>query len=763
VKTFYRSFAGGELTPEMFGRLDLAKFQTGVKRARNFMLLPHGPAARRPGFLFNAEAWNSAQRVRVIPFVFNATQAVMIEFGDLYCRFHTENGTVLEPAQSITSFTVASIGVFTKAAHGYTTGDTVFVLDSGGLSALNGRFLNVLVLSVNTFQLIDLYTVPISTLGFPAYAGTATMARVYTIYSPFDSTQLFDLHYAQDSDVLTLSVPTSPTYDLRRSGATSWAFTGVSFLPTTPAPTAPTAVATVVTATGLVAQSYVITTVAADGVTESAASAVATCNNNLALAGNLNTISWAAAAGASRYYVYKLRGGVYGFIGQTTTLSIVDDNILPDTSVTPPEAVYSLNIGSDYYPSAVAHFERRRWFAGTSGKPQTIWATRNGTLSNLTSSIPSREDDGMEFRIAAQQQNAIRHLVPLTDLVALTVGGEFRIFADGGPALSPSTISIKPQGFTGASNVQPAMARSSVLYVQSQGSRVNELSYDPSGTGSFRSEDVSLLAPHLFDGYTIIEIAYQRGAEPMLWVVRSDGALLSMTYVPEQKVFAWAQHFVGGDGLVESCAVIPESNRDVLYTVVRRTINGISKRYIERLSPRFFAAQEDAHFVDCALVYDSTPTATLRGLWHLEGEMVSILADGAVVADQVVSGGGITLSDAASVVHVGYGYTSQLETLPLALESVQAVGQGVPKNVNEVYIRVSQSSVLEAGPTFDDLRENQARAVSVPYDSPPPLVTGEIVLSIDPEWDADGTVCIQQDKPLPLTVVAMALDVAVGG
>lgn len=763
MKTFYRSFAGGELTPEMFGRLDLSKFQTGLQQAENFIILPHGPAARRPGFRFNLEAKVSSQRVRLIPFVFSATQAVVIEFGDSYCRFHTESGTVLEAAQSINAATQTNPGNFALTAHGYSNGDWLFLSMTGvGMQELNGRFLVVANATVNNFELTDTDGTPIDTSASIAFTG-GTVARVYTLASPYTPSQLFDIHYAQDSDVLTLTMQGMAARELRRSGPTSWAFSTVSFAPTIAAPTGQVATPTTATPTGLVAQGYVITAVAADGITESAASGSAATSNNLSISGNFNTISWSAVTGAVRYYVYKYRGGVAGFIGQTTTLSLVDDNILPDTSVTPPESAITLNDSAGNYPTAVTHFERRRWFAGTANKPQTVWATRNGTLSNLTSSVPNREDDGMEFRIAAQQQNAIRHLMPLTDLVALTVGGEFRIFADGGPAVSPSTISLKPQGFTGASNVQPAFAKSAVLYVQAQGSRINELNYEPGGTGAFRSDDVSLLATHLVDGYTIAELAFQRGAQPVLWAVRSDGVLLGMTYVPDQKVFAWHQHSMAAGGIVESCAVIPESNSDVLYIVVRRTVDGVSRRYIERLSPRFFSAQEDAFFVDSGLTYDGAAETIIRGLWHLEGQTVSILADGAVMPEQVVTEGTITLDTAASVVHVGLGYRSRLKTLPLALETVQAVGQGVPKNVNEVYIRVSQSSLLEAGPTFDDLRENQARAVSVPYDSPPPLITGEIVLSLDPEWSADGSVCIQQDKPLPLTVVAMALDVAVGG
>ncbi len=760
-KSLYRSFAGGEITPELFGRLDLPKFQTGLRKSLNFVTLPHGPATRRPGLVYGNEAKDSTQAVRLIPFSFSATQAVMIEFGHQYVRFHTSSGTVLETVKNVSAVTQANPGVFTSNAHGYSNGDWVYALGFGGMTALNFRFFIVQNVTANTYTLTRLDGTAINTTSLPAYTGGGTTGRVYTLASPFSSSDLASIKYAQNSDVLTLSSQTVASRELRRSGATSWAFSTVSFTPTLAAPAGVTCTATKPTPTNVTAQHYKVTSVAADLVTESLASADATDTNNLTIAGNFNTISWSAAAGAARYYVYKQRGGTYGFIGQTTGLSLIDDNILADTTLSPPEANITLNSGAGDYPGAVTYHERRRWFAGTVNEPQNIWATRNGTESNLTSSIPSREDDGMEFRIASQQQNAIRHLVPLADLIALTTGGEFRIFADGGPAISPSTISIKPQGYSGAADVQPALTSSSALYVQAQGSRVRELAYDPNGTGFYRSLDASLLATHLFNGYTLTELAYVRAPESVLWAVRNDGALLGMSYVPDQQVFGWHQHTT--DGFFESVAVIPEGNEDVLYAVVRRVINGRTVRNIERLKSRFFAAQEDAFFVDSGLTYDSTPATTINGLWHLEGETVQIMADGAVVPDRVVTNGSITLPTAASVVHVGLGYVSDIITLPLAYEGMQAAGQGTMKNVSKVYLRVVNSSVVQAGPTFDKLREYPARQVSDPYGSPPSLQTFEAPLSIDPNWNTDGAVCIRQDLPLPFTLAAMALDTQIGG
>lgn len=760
TKSLYRSFAGGAITPEMHGRSELAKFQTGLKTCRNFIVLPHGPAARRPGFRYLIEAKDSTRDVALIPFVFAADQAVMLEFGHLYVRFHTSAGTVLETPKAIVSATQADPCVMTITGHGWSNGDWIYLDDMAGMTELQARFVKVSGVTTNTVALNDLAGNPIDASAMGAFV-SGTAARVYTLASPYADTDLARLIYAQDSDVLTLTHPTQATRELRRSGATSWAFSVVSFASTVPVPTGVSVAATVAVATNLTTQTYVCTTVEPDLVTESVASGQVTCSNNLSLAGNYNTVSFTAPGSGRRTYVYKKRGGVFGYIGQSAGTSLVDDNITPDTTLAPPEVLINTNSGAGDYPQAVTHFERRRWFAGTEAKPQTIWATRNGTLANLSNSIPSRADDGMEFRIAAQQQNAIRHLVPLVDLVALTVGGVFRIFADGGPAIAPDTLSLKPQGFSGASTVQPALTESSALYVQARGSRIRELAYDASGTGRFSTVDVSILASHLFNGYTINRLAYGETPEPLLWAVRSDGVLLGMTYVPDQQVYGWHEHDTAG--AFESVAVMPDGNQDVQFAVVRRTIDGRSVRYIEILTPRLFIEQEDAFFVDSGLTYRGAPATTIRGLWHLEDAAVSVLADGAVVSGLTVSGGQITLPYAASVVHVGLGYTSDLVTLPLSYEAAPAAGQGRQKNVSDVFLRVTQSSIVQAGPDFDHLTEYPARAVSDPYGSPPALRTQEVAMAIDPDWNADGSVCVRHTDPLPLTILSMALETAIAG
>ena len=234
-----------------------------------------------------------------------------------------------------------------------------------------------------------------------------------------------------------------------------------------------------------------------------------------------------------------------------------------------------------------------------------------------------------------------------------------------------------------------------------------------------------------------------------------------MTYVPEQQVYGWHQHTT--DGFFESVAVIGEGDEDVLYAVVRRTINGRSVRYIERLTTEILVGQENAFFVDSGLTYDGLPATTITGLYHLEGKSVQILADGAVHPERTVTNGAITLETSATTVQIGLGYNSDLQTLPLVFDGAPAGGQGFTKNINKVAMRVTNSSLVKAGPSFAKLTEYPARDVTDPYGSAPSLKTGELRFAVGPSWNSDGMICVRQDQPLPLTIMSMALDVATGG
>jgi hypothetical protein len=769
TKTLLRSFAGGEITPELAGRLDLVKYQTGLALCRNFMVLPHGPAVRRPGFEFvnfSGDASYLSPGVeptfRLIPFYLDAQTSAVLEFGNTYIHIHINGATVLANAgQAMLDISSASPAVVEyNGADSVVDGGLVFINILTTKPELEGRFFvarNVNT-TLNTFELYDQFGDPVDTSAMPPFTGgdIGNFSPVLRVQTPYATSILRDVRFAQSGGVLTITHPDHPAKELRQVSSTSWTLTDVSFSPSIAAPTVPTVVATVPTATNLSPQEYVVTAVAADGVTESLASPSATVNNNLSIAGNFNTISWSAVTGASRYYVYKRRGGGFGYMGQTTTLSAVDDNILPDTLQSPHEDIIQLNGSATNYPAAVAYHEQRRWFGGTTANPQAVWATRSGTESNLTNSIPSRDADALALRLASVRL----HLVPLADMIALTTGGEFRIYSENAPAITPTTVSIKPQGYMGASPAQPVVTSGAILYVQSGGARIRELSYNWE-VNSYRSVDMSIMAPHRFDGFSTRELAYSRAPDSVVWALRNDGILMGLSYVPEQQVSGW--HFHDTDGEFMSICVVPEQGEDVLYAMVKRVIDGTTAYRLERMRTRFIDDIEDSFFLDSALTYSGAPATTISGLWHLEGAEVSILADGSVHPSRTVVDGSITLDDAYSKVQIGLPFVSDLQTLPLALETAQAGGQGTTKNVTRVHVRVRASSLLKAGPSFDQLREYPPRPVATPYGSPPPLQDGEFSLNIDPSWNQNGAVCIRQDTPLPLNVLAMTLELQTGG
>lgn len=765
IRTLQRSFAGGEIAPDMYGRIDDNKYQAGAATMRNFIAKPQGPAENRPGFAYVNEVKDSTKKTRLIPFTFNTSQTMVIEMSPGYFRFHTMGGTLL----------------------------------SGG--------------------------------------------SPYEVANPYAEADLFDIHYVQSADVLTLVHPSYPPKELRRLGATNWQLADITFSSPIAAPTGVTATASGHTAAKYTYK-YVVTTIAGDEISESSQSSEASASGNLLETGGIVTISWSAVTGASRYNVYKLQGGIYGYIGQTASTSIIDDNISPDMGLSPP--VYDTVFNSSgNYPGAVSYYEQRRVFAGTNTNPQTIWMTKSGTESNMSYSLPIKDDDRIKFRVAAREANTIRHIVPLTQLLLLTAAAEWRVTSVNSDAITPSTISVRPQSYVGANNVQPVLVNNTMIYAAARGGHVRELGYSWQANG-FVTGDMSIRSAHLFDNEEIVDMAYSKAPTPIIWMVSTSGRLLGLTYVPEQSIGAW--HWHDTDGTFESCTVVAEDKEDVLYAIVKRTINGVSKRYVERMQTRLYDDPAKAFFVDSGAVYDGTNTgsttmtvsggttwapgedltitsstakfaypattdvndaivmtdadgveyrlriistssttvATVRtdktipvalrntastnwsfarnsvsGLSWLEGKTVSILADGAVHPQRVVTSGLISLDRAAVVINVGLPITADLKTLPVAQQIDGGFGQGRMKNVNKAWLRVYQSSGIFVGPDETNLVEAKQRT-SEPYGSPPALKSQEILVMTTPSWADSGQVYIRQSDPLPLTVVALTLEIAVG-
>jgi hypothetical protein len=896
TRTYYRSFAGGQISPEMYSRLELPQNQTGLKTVVNMVTLPQGPARRRPGSQFAAEQKNSAQTAVLLPFKYGNDQSLVLEFGNTYIRFHTDGAplsvSVYTDYRSAATVTFTSgTDVVNWAAHGLAAGEPFLFSNGGGAVVPTGLVFDTVYYVVNpaagTFQIAT--TVGGTPINFttdgsgtmtgkrryslgdvvsnagtyhyctaqndstalgsnpPWYAMTGT---VFEIPSPYAQADLYDLHYVQSYDVMTITHVGYQTRELRRTGVNGWTLVAVTFEALLAAPGSVTATATfaeqyVISAialgtgtltlngfaaagaempfsngdqvyvygvlgttdlpngfyivynrtvtsvrlapvsTGIVdlaytnaytansgkmlfaeqsadTTNYYKVTAATSDLQESDPSSEASVLNILTSTGAYNTVSWAAVTGAERYYVYKKQSGLFGYIGQTETTSFVDDNIAPDMGRTPPIRDAGEFAAVDDYPGAVSYFEQRRCFAGTNNDAQTIWMTRSNTESDLSYSLPSQDTDRIKFDVVARENATIRHIVPLGELLLLTNESEWRVSAVNSDAITPSSVSVRPQSFVGASNVQPIVVNNSLLFCANRGGHMRELGFNWQSQG-YVTGDLSIFANDLFDGYTIKQIAYQKAPVPILWAVRSDGVLLGLTYVPEQNIGGWHQHTFG-DG-VKSVCVIPEGDEDRVYVIAQRTINGSTKKFVERLGTFNFDNDEDAYFVDCGDQATTGGTVTTVTVAHLPSTTVSLLVDGEVQVNRAANGSGVVTLDEAvtigKVISCGIPYEAYLVTLPMAIDTprrdASGYGQGRPKNVNNVWLRVVRSAGWKVGPTSDKL------VLGLPYATTSALASEETSVMTKPYWHTDGSIMVKQDKPLPLMVTGVTTEVEIGG
>ena len=352
---------------------------------------------------------------------------------------------------------------------------------------------------------------------------------------------------------------------------------------------------------------YVITAIDADGL-ESQPSSIVTIDNNLYARETYNVLTWAQVTGAVRYNVYKKQTGLFGYIGQTDAsagVSFRDDNITPQLDKSPPILDTSLS-QANAYPGAVAYFEQRKVLAGTTANPAKIWMTRSNTEQDLSYSLPIKDTDRIAFQVAAKDINVIRHIVSTSELLALTDQAEWRVTAVNSDAITPATVSVRPQSYVGASYVTPQIVNNAVVYEAARGGHVRQLGFNFNAQG-YTTTDISLKAAHLFDDYTLVDMANMRSPLPILWMVSSNGKLLGLTYIPEEQVACWHQHET--DGVFESVACIQEGTVDSLYAVVRRTVNGQTKRYIERMTD-VRSTGASSNYLDSSLSGDGTHTGT---------------------------------------------------------------------------------------------------------------------------------------------------------
>lgn len=571
----------------------------------------------------------------------------------------------------ITGITQANPGVVTIAHHGWSNGDLVYISGVAGMTEVDGRFFTIAGVTTDTFQLAG-----VNTSAYAAYTSGGTAARVYTLATPYAAADLPRLKFTQSADTMTLTHPGYAPRDLTRTGHASWSLSTITFAAEQLAPTGVTATPSSVS--GATSWTYVVSAVNADTGEESLPSSGGSCTFKAesawnAAGGDFITVTWANIDGAGSYNVYKQRNGIFGFVGNAGSgaAGFVDDKLRADTTDAPPGPNNPFN-GAGKYPGCVNYHEQRKFFGGSTSKPQTIWATASGSYKNMNVSTPTQDDDAITRTIASRQVNEIRHLVSMGALIVFTSGAEWMCWPGSqSDVLTPANTNLRAQSYAGANHVPPIVVNDSILFVQEKGSIVRDLKYQFESEG-WTGVDLSVLAAHLFEGRAIEEWAWAQVPHKIIWAVRDDGVLLALTYMREHEVFAWARHVT--DGVVESVCTIGEGDEDVLYLCVARVVGGQTVRYVERLQSRRFARLRDAWFLDCALAYDGNnsiadDTLRITGASYTMGATVTLQATGHAPFSAALVGRQYELRAGEAKVRVTVTAYGDTDTLTARLET----------------------------------------------------------------------------------------------
>ena len=556
----------------------------------------------------------------------------------------------------------------------------------------------------------------------------------FELATPYLEAELFEIKFAQSADVLFICHPNHAARKLARTGHTSWTLTEIDF---TDGPyLSPNATSTTLTPSG---------TTGSVNITASASTFAATDVGRL--------VSFNSG-----------RAKITGFtsatvVAATTQVDFANTNAITDWKL----GAFS---GTTGHPSCVSFFEQRLVFAGTLSEPQTLYFSKSGDYENMTTG--TNADDAMVYTIASNQVNRIRYLKSVRTLLVGTSGGEFTVSADGtDAAITPTNIVIKKQSSYGTANVDAQPAGNSILFLQKAKRKIRELSYN-FDTDGYVAPDLTILND-IVTKSGINEMAYQQEPDSILWCVRDDGILAGLTYQRSEAVIAWHRHKLGGTfgtgstatgyGVVESVASISgQLTEDDFYVIVKRTINGATKRYVEAFAPFDFDETDatDFRFADSHLTYSGSATTTLSGLAHLEGQTVSVLADGATHADKVVSSGQISLDRSTTKAVVGLAYDSVLQTMRVEGGAAEGTSQGKTKRISKVVLRLFETVGVKVGPSLSNLETIPFRTTSSQMNNPvDTLLAGDKEIEFRDDYNTDGFIFIKQDQPLPLSVLAV--------
>lgn len=785
------NFTAGELSPLLDGREDFAKFFNGARLIENLMCTVLGPLIRRPGTMFTASCKFADKLARPLPFEFNVEQAYNLECGENYFRFYRDRGRIEVVAtgstiangtfdSDIASWTDAS-GAGSDIVHDG-AGNRMQFNSDGATEAVARQTLtiaggdqaklHVICFDVGDFahdtMILRIGTTSAGTeileetvsAGHHCREFTPGVASVFLefattqgaskpiyldnvaflsngpveIVSPYLEADLRSIKHNQSADVLYLMSPNYFGRKLFRKGHSSWSIVLINFKDGP-----------------YLAENTTPTTLDLGANTGFNVTLVASSKENI------NGGEGFKATDVGRLVRVKHTDWGYCRIVSFTDDLNVNVDILSDFDANTPSATWRLGLYSDTdgHPTCAVFHRGRFWSGGPGALPGRVDGTRTFDFENYTPG--ALDDDPISAVADSDVVPNILWMLSERELIAGAAGGEVT-FGGETPktAQTPSNVSGEYATAFGVADIQPVRAPTATLFMQRHGRKLLELAFRITDD-NFRGADMNQLAPQATKT-KIVDLAYQKEPNSIVWCARTDGQLVGFTYQRDQEVTGWHRHPIGGAGAaVEGVSSIPGTEGDELWLTVRRSVNGATVRYMEYLGDALELGdpQENAFYVDSGLSRNGAPATAISGLDHLEGETVRVLVDGASHPDLVVSGGAVTLDAAASVVHAGLPVVWKLSPQRPNIRLASGSSQGQPKRITHLILRVLDTLGISAGPTEEKLTPLSIHSGDQIMGEAPALENGDLRIPLPGGWEDKDAFLIVGDNALPATIICV--------
>lgn len=797
--TIQTNFTSGELSPLLYGHVNLDKYANGLKEATNIFIKPHGAFRRRNGTKYINEVKTSANKTRLIGIEFSTSNAFVLELGHQYIRFYKDEARLGAPYEISTTYDISDVFDITFVPFG----SVIYLAHPDyepKILQFNGdtdwTLTNLDAYPPPTLELGQLVNATVTLGAMTGLAVTATAGSAVFLDADVGRQLKSEIGAGRGAITAIGGGGTTATIDIIEDFTTTSYTANQTRLDLSPLAD--------LTPSGSKIGSRITLTIETPG-------------------GAVPVAGWRTTDVGKWVLVH---GGVV-YLTQYTSSSVMTGVVAKQLTAITETQIWSIEedawssvLG---YPRCVALHQGRLCFGSTDYQPQTLYMSASGVFDDF--GVGALDSDAIQIDISTKGVSTINWIAPARgQLVLGTSSGELTISAGTAGAITPSNATQEPRSSGGANLQQPVIINNEIVYIQKSGKKLNTFRYTYEAD-NYQNDELTFLAQHFYNETNITQIAYANDPDQQIYAVLADGTMVVGTYYREQKIIAWSQYVT--DGLYESVTSINTGGNTQVWVAVKRTINGATKRYVELFDDGTGSDRLDG-FSDCYITYSAPKTITgitqanpavvtatahgfnngdrvkiidvvgmtevngktflvanktantfelttvaganvnstayttyasggevhklvntITGLSHLEGKTVQVKADGGAHTDQVVSSGSINLDAYAYEVTVGLEYESIAELMP----KEDNVGNGTTQGQVGRYVRPILRVIDSCIPAVNG-KILPSRSPSDRMDSALDLTTGDLDYS-SYTWAEKTNLRITTSRPLPLTVVAV--------